>query len=419
MKKLIYLLPIMFLFISCEANRKAPKAPIENIAQTEQDTVKVEKTAVIPEEDNVPDEYIRYQIKKHLYKDSITGFFKTKKLSDFKKDSMEIVSLIRTCEPIEIMVDEPLIIPMYDGYCTKMINIVYNQPINGYKLKVTCELHWLYWKRKTAAMMEFMNERTGKTTYIFNTNFSVSTKNDSFWTQVVDDYKGEHNFDYNETVKIDKDSLIRIPSEYGNNEDSKNTNDIIYNQPISGYKLKITYDRNFECLSSDPTPVMMEFQNERNGTKFYIYNPHFYVPDLNHDETIFMDYDYAEEHKYLPLMGRDFNTSNAPFIFFDIDFDGEEELLITCPNAGQRGCTVYQVYKIRGGTVKQLTTPPFDDRIDDLCKIVPEDKTIIVHGSDGIDDWTNEYYRRLPNGKFEFYKIEEMAFPFFYINEKK
>ena len=196
---------------------------------------------------------------------------------------------------------------------------------------------------------------------------------------------------------------------------------IIYNQSVEGYSVKVTLSPRTLFGGADPAPVMMEFHNEHTKAKFYVFNPSFTIHSSNssfwtryknnnfkYDETVYLDFEV--EDYGLPY--------HAPFGFLDIDFDGEKELLINNWGAGQRGCSIYDIYKIRGNTVQQLTNPPFD-RIDDLCKLNHEDKVIIVHSSGGAQIWINEYYRCLPNGQFELYRVEGMDFPYYNITEKR
>ena len=115
----------------------------------------------------------------------------------------------------------------------------------------------------------------------------------------------------------------------------KNLN-IIYNQPIEGYRLKIICDP-FE--GSDAIQAMMEFQNERTGAKFAIFNDWFYVARSPYDslfekfieggfefeDTIFLD---CEVDSYYTNRRNTIGNYiyNAPFCLLDIDFDGEKEL---------------------------------------------------------------------------------------------
>ncbi|MDR2586084.1 MAG: hypothetical protein LBC84_07710 [Prevotellaceae bacterium] len=203
---------------------------------------------------------------------------------------------------------------------------------------------------------------------------------------------------------------------------------IIYNQSIEGYRIKVICSIN-ELLTHDAVHAMMEFKNERTGAKFCILNAEFYTAKEPYNSiceklrdndskykgtTVYLDYDYSIEVNSDYLL----SSRDILFGFLDVDFDGEKELLINRWWAGQRETNQYDIYKIKENTALQLTTPPFD-RIDDFCTIDPKDKTIRVHYTGGASIWSDEYYRRLPSGKFELYRVEEYVFPFVYIKEKK
>lgn len=82
-----------------------------------------------------------------------------------------------------------------------------------------------------------------------------------------------------------------------------------------------------------------------------------------------------------------FNGNESPFFFYDIDFDGEKELIVTLWEGMEyHAHNAYEVYKIRnikaGEILQPLKTPPFD-RIDDYTLIDSVAKTISI--CKGID----------------------------------
>lgn len=82
-----------------------------------------------------------------------------------------------------------------------------------------------------------------------------------------------------------------------------------------------------------------------------------------------------------------FNGNESPFFFYDIDFDGEKELIVTLWEGMEyHAHNAYEVYKIRnikaGEILRPLKTPPFD-RIDDYTLIDSVAKTISI--CKGID----------------------------------
>ena len=82
-----------------------------------------------------------------------------------------------------------------------------------------------------------------------------------------------------------------------------------------------------------------------------------------------------------------FNGNQSPFFFYDIDFDGEKELIVTLREGMEyHAHNSYEVYKVRNTKsdeiLQPLSTTPFD-RIDDYTLIDTVAKTISI--CKGID----------------------------------
>lgn len=82
-----------------------------------------------------------------------------------------------------------------------------------------------------------------------------------------------------------------------------------------------------------------------------------------------------------------FNGNQSPFFFYDIDFDGEKELIVTLWEGMEyHAHNSYEVYKVRNTKsdeiLQPLSTTPFD-RIDDYTLIDTVAKTISI--CKGID----------------------------------
>lgn len=81
------------------------------------------------------------------------------------------------------------------------------------------------------------------------------------------------------------------------------------------------------------------------------------------------------ELDYLPKSTKEYLSHNSPFFFSDVDFDGEEELIINNWRCGTRHCNTYDVYKITNNEVKQLTEAPFVNptgKINHKSKALPQ-----------------------------------------------
>ena len=88
------------------------------------------------------------------------------------------------------------------------------------------------------------------------------------------------------------------------------------------------------------------------------------------------------------------NISEEPFFFFDINFDGKDELIITEYRTAQRTLDYYRIYGF-----------PYDPLYDDFRHKIPfnkidgntsiniQDKTISKHGSISVNNFFDEIYK--------------------------
>ena len=161
---------------------------------------------------------------------------------------------------------------------------------------------------------------------------------------------------------------------------------IKYKQPVNGYDVTVvclpynyTYDkeRNTEIWGN----ALLCF--EKKDSRFYIYNESFsdsvlyYVNEQEVRDNMILELDY------LPKSKNEYLSHNSPFFFSDVDFDGEEELIINNWKCGIRHCNTYDVYKITNNEVKQLTEAPFVNPTGKISNYNSEfdsvNKTITIH----------------------------------------
>ena len=161
---------------------------------------------------------------------------------------------------------------------------------------------------------------------------------------------------------------------------------IKYKQPVNGYDVTVvclpynyTYDkeRNTEIWGN----ALLCF--EKKDSRFYIYNESFsdsvlyYVNEQEVRDNMILELDY------LPKSTKQYLSHNSPFFFSDVDFDGEEELIINNWKCGIRHCNTYDVYKITNNDVKQLTEAPFVNPTGKISNYNSEfdsvNKTITIH----------------------------------------
>ena len=161
---------------------------------------------------------------------------------------------------------------------------------------------------------------------------------------------------------------------------------IKYKQPVNGYDVTVmcllynyTYDKERETEIWGN--ALLYFEKEDN--RFYIYNESFsdsvlyYVNEQEVRDNMILELDY------LPKSKNEYLSHNSPFFFSEVDFDGEEELIINNWKCGIRHCNTYDVYKITNNDVKQLTEAPFINPTGKISNYNSEfdsvNKTITIH----------------------------------------
>jgi len=165
---------------------------------------------------------------------------------------------------------------------------------------------------------------------------------------------------------------------------------IKYKQPVNGYDVTVmclpynyTYDKERETEIWGN--ALLYFEKEDN--RFYIYNESFsdsvlyYVNEQEVRDNMILELDY------LPKSTKGYLSHNSPFFFSDVDFDGEEELIINNWKWGIRHCNTYDVYKITNNDVKQLTEAPFINPTGKISNYNSDfdsvNKTITIHKRTG------------------------------------
>lgn len=183
---------------------------------------------------------------------------------------------------------------------------------------------------------------------------------------------------------------------------------LTYNKPIDGFTVNVTcfvdttsnYDSP-NTLGNRNAIVGRAYIHFKNDTvQFTVENPLFSDSTLM-TNTIPLKNDIQISADYTPFAmpdneNKDIFThyNQSPFFFYDIDFDGQKELIVTLWEGMEyHAHNAYEVYKIRnikaGEILQPLKTPPFD-RIDDYTLIDSVAKTISI--CKGVDAMKIEGY---------------------------
>lgn len=164
-----------------------------------------------------------------------------------------------------------------------------------------------------------------------------------------------------------------------------------YNQIVDNYEVYGTW-----CpfgSNSETGNVNMKFRDVRSGkvyeyinekyTNFEICNIVFSEGFKGHTDGAVYNFDYringvdwAHNHQ-LPYY--------TPFMFFDVDFDGQKELLIN--NCDQfNGGNTFSAYKIKDNKIELMDYVPFTD-IDNNTFFDERGKRIIIYGYDVAESY--------------------------------
>lgn len=168
-----------------------------------------------------------------------------------------------------------------------------------------------------------------------------------------------------------------------NNIDSTQTTDTIskpellikYKSPVNGYNVVV------EWLGADIIDESLAFGDvlihfkKNDGTGFTVHNIAYWDEGLNVSDietktskTIELEY-IPKNDKYL--------ATRSPFYFADMDFDGQDELVVVGWKGGRHYAHIYDVYDISDYYADKKTTPPFDNIELDITKFDPTKKQII------------------------------------------
>ena len=106
---------------------------------------------------------------------------------------------------------------------------------------------------------------------------------------------------------------------------------------------------------------------------------------------------------YISPEPEDYLSRNSPFYFKDMDFDGEEELVVNNMTSGARGYNEYDIFKVFGVEKPlRLMGRPFNDsnyKITDYnVEYEPETQTVLDKRYDGADAYGHYRYKSISAG---------------------
>ena len=187
------------------------------------------------------------------------------------------------------------------------------------------------------------------------------------------------------TNKSNKKALDQkgVQQDIINNIDSTQTTDTIskpevlikYKSPVNGYNVVV------EWLGAEIIDEYLAFGDvlihfkKNDGTGFTVHNIAYWDEGLNVSDIETMS-DKTIELEYIPKNDK-YLATRSPFYFADMDFDGQDELVVVGWKGGRQYAHIYDVYEISDSSAHQKTTPPFDTIELGISKFDPKKKQII------------------------------------------
>lgn len=184
-----------------------------------------------------------------------------------------------------------------------------------------------------------------------------------------------------------KDSLIKVYFKY--------------NQLVNGYEVTgrwMPFEPHNETGS-----VIMNFRHTTGGQSFQYIENIYHNFDMDkitfskgfkgyqNGDVYYLDYitnDNPDEYKDSPLY------YYAPFQFYDVDFDGEQELIINdCDQI--KGGNTYRAYKVRDNDIELMGYLPFN-ALDNEVTFDMHNKTIRLNRFDGVFDSSSIVFSKYP-----------------------
>ena len=163
---------------------------------------------------------------------------------------------------------------------------------------------------------------------------------------------------------------------------------INYKQQVNGYdvSVKVFTDSIQEEYFSDIVTREAELTFKKDNQELIVKNPYYgdkslIVDSLTNGMTIdYTPFEMSERNT--------FSGNHSPFFFFDVDFDGEDELLVCLwEGMGYRGYHAYQAYETNVGSGAHQLSPmqeaPFNE-LNDYTEFDPIHKTISVPQGVGL-----------------------------------
>lgn len=177
-----------------------------------------------------------------------------------------------------------------------------------------------------------------------------------------------------------------------------------YNNIINDYKVTVDwYPHTAATKDSSLGKGEIHFTHS-SGSEFKITHRNFYLVD------IFFPFNEKTGELYLPAAKEitqdyiqyvdtsEFIETDLPFLFYDINFDGKDELILVHPNAAQRSRDYFAIYSINNDHIVENLPDESanllsDYTFDSYTKFNKKHKTVTVFDSGGAAIYEERIYK--------------------------
>ena len=192
---------------------------------------------------------------------------------------------------------------------------------------------------------------------------------------------------------------------------------IKYKQPVNGYTVKVLWmPYTYNGKTCEAGKAVLYFESEDN---------HFYIQTRSYSDTAVYSHTNLKDGDilfwdYTPKKKDEILSEYSPFFFSDVDFDGEDELLINEHRGGSRGTNSYEVYKIHPYYAEIIKDAPFANLENGNTEFDLKNKTITSSFSDSAFESVTYIYKAIKQEKIEYgdpepcYKFELVKVEFYY-----
>lgn len=179
---------------------------------------------------------------------------------------------------------------------------------------------------------------------------------------------------------------------------------IKYKQPINGYTVKVLWlpSTDKSGYTAETGNAVLHFESENN---------HFYIQTKSYRDTAVYSHTHLKDGdvlfwNYTPKKKGEILSKYSPFFFSDVNFDGENELLINDYNGGSKGSNTYEVYKIHPYYAEIIKDAPFASLENDMTDFDLVNKTITCHYPLSSFESITHIYKQVKQERINFGELE-------------